>query len=256
MIMWEPTDKILKDAVAHAEEMQPRESCGVVAGGKYHRLDNLDSAINSFVMYMRAYLVIDRKTPVQAVVHSHVHQPPLPSEADRAMCEATAKPWLIVSWPDGTWQVTEPTGYKAPLVGRSFVWNCQDCWTLTRDAFERFTGVDMPEIFLPWEFWQDAEKEIVLDYYERAGLVIVDDPEWRHCDIAAMQVWPSRIINHLGLILYPDILLHQLGGQLSVREIYGGFYAKCTRHHLRHKDFLDAAPALPDDYEQWRANPS
>ena len=253
--MWEPTEKVLAAAIAHAEEMQPRESCGVVAGGKYHRLENIDTKMNSFAMDMRAYLKIDKKTPVEAIVHSHVYASPVASDADRSMCEATGKPWLIVNYPLGTWEVTEPSGYKAPLVGRSFAWACHDCWTLVQDAFERFAGIRMPNIFLPWEFWETGE-EMIVDRYAEAGLVIVDDPEWRHCDIAAMQVWPSKVVNHLGLILYPDILLHQLGGRLSVREVYGGFYAKCTRHHLRHKDFLDAPPPLPDDYEQWKANPS
>lgn len=252
--MWFPTPEILADALAHAAECQPRESCGVVAGGQYHRLENIDTEMDSFAMDMRAYLEIDKKTPIEVVVHSHVYAPPLPSDADRSMCEATGLPWLIINWPLGIWMVTEPTGYKAPLVGRSFAWGCHDCWTLTRDAFEYFAGVRMPDFYLPWKFWED-DRDMVVDLFPQAGLIIVDDPEWRHCDIAAMQVWPSRVVNHLGIILSPDILLHQLGGRLSIREVYGGYYAKATRHHLRHRDFLDAPPPIRDDYEQWRAAP-
>ncbi len=250
MSKWTPSPEILDAAMAHAAACQPRESCGVVAGGVYHPIDNIHTGLDTFAMDMRAYVAINRETPIEAVVHSHPWADPSPSDADLTMCEATAKPWLIINWPVGHWTVTEPSGFRAPLVGRSFAWSCHDCWTLTRDAFEYFAGVRMPEFFLPWEFWETGE-EMIVERFPAAGLVPVED-EWRHCDVIAMQVWPSRVVNHLGLFLDPDIILHQLSGRLSVREVFGGFYLKTTRFHLRHEKFLDAPPPIRPDYEAWR----
>lgn len=250
--MWQPTPDILAAAIAHAEEIQPRECCGVVADGVYRPLENIDPGFNTFVMDMHGYVEIAKGASVEAIVHSHVYAPPIPSDADKTMCEITRVPWLIINWPLGTFMVTEPSGYAAPLVGRSWSWACHDCWTLVQDALDHFAGIRMPDFVLPWGFWE-RDEDMIVERYEEAGLVVVDDPVWRHCDIAGMQVWPSRVVNHLGIVLAPDLLLHQLAGRLSVREVYGGFYAKATRHHLRHKDLLDGPPPLPADYEQWRA---
>jgi hypothetical protein len=50
----------------------------------------------------------------------------------------------------------------------------------------------------------------------------------------------APVVNHLGIFLEPDILLHQLEDKLSVREIYGGVYQRATVLHLRHERMLDA----------------
>jgi hypothetical protein len=56
----------------------------------------------------------------------------------------------------------------------------------------------------------------------------------------------SPVVNHLGLYINdPErggVLLHQLQDRLSVREIYGGVYAKATELHLRHRNFLEGPP--------------
>lgn len=248
--MWEPSEEIINAAREHAEQCQPSESCGVVAGGQYVPVRNVNTGLNTFAMDMRAYLAIDKETPVEAIVHSHPYADPSPSDADLTMIEVTRKPWLIVNWPVGHWTVTLPSGYRAPLVGRSWAWGCHDCWTLTQDAFEHFAGIRMPDFYLPWGWWE-TDEDMIADRFAAAGLVVVEG-EWRHCDIAAMQFWPSRVLNHLGIFLDPDILLHQLVGRLSGREVFGGFNAKCTRFHLRHEKFLDAPPPFRSDYEQWR----
>lgn len=249
---WTPTDEIVAAAFEHAAACQPRECCGVVSGGKYHPIENIMTGFDTFAMDMRAYLAIDKVGKVEAIVHSHVYENPAPSDADLTMCEITAKPWLIVNWPTGAYTVTEPSGFTAPLVGRTWAWACHDCWTLVRDSFEHYTGIRLPYFDMPWNFWE-RDEELIPPLFAEAGLVAVEGAEWRHCDIVAMQVWPSRVVNHMGLFLAPDTMLHQLAGRNSVREVYGGVYAKMTRFHLRHERFLAAPPPLPDHYYDWRS---
>ena len=45
-------------------------------------------------------------------------------------------PWYIYSVAFNKWHSFKPSGYKAPLVGREYVFGIHDCWSLMRDYFE------------------------------------------------------------------------------------------------------------------------
>lgn len=248
---WAPSEKIVADALAHAASCQPLESCGVVVNGGFHPIPNHATEYDTFVMDMPAYVAAAKTGKIEAIVHSHVYAPPQASDGDRAMCEATGLPWLIVAWPVGNHAVIEPNGYRAPLVGRKWAWGTHDCFGLIRDGFKDYSGIDMPDFNREWLWW-DNGGNIIADQFAEAGFVAVSD-DWRHCDVIGMQIWPSKVVNHLGLFLYPDVILHQMLGRLSVREVYGGLYAQATVLHLRHRDLLAAPPPLPADYPLWSA---
>src|SRR6187399_273099 len=142
---WEPTPGIISAALLHAGQEAPRESCGLVIGGEYLPIENLAPDDASFHMDSRAFLEHSRRGGVEAVVHSHVYLPPLASDADRSSCEATGLPWLIVSYPLGTYAVIRPTGFRAPLVGRQFAWGVHDCYGLVRDGLADYAGLSLPD---------------------------------------------------------------------------------------------------------------
>jgi len=246
---FEPTDDIIKAVLAHAAECDPYECCGVIADGTFMPITNNATDFDTFVMNMTEYLAIAKKHKIEAIVHSHIYGPPVPSEADKAICEATGKPWLIVSWPLGTWGVIVPTGYKAPLIGRQWVYGAHDCYGCMRDGFEHFTGIKIPDFPRDWLWWENGEN-IIEGQFAEAGFKQVTG-EWRHCDVIGMKVWPSKVVNHLGLFVSPDLILHHLFGRLSAREVYGGVYQMTTVLHLRHENFMDAPPPLPAGYTPW-----
>lgn len=249
---WAPSETVLAAAQAHAAACQPIESCGVVADGSFRPVPNKATQHDTFVMDMRCYLAIERAAQdVEAIVHSHVYGPPLASDADRAMCEVVGKPWLIVSWPTGQHAVIEPCGFRAPLVGRKWAWGTHDCFGLLRDGFFEYTGILLPDFNRDWLWWERGEN-IIADQFEDAGFVAVDDA-WRHCDVICMRIWPSKVVNHVGLFLAPDVILHQLMGRNSVREVYGGVYLSATMLHLRHRDLLAAAPKPPPGHPLYGA---
>jgi proteasome lid subunit RPN8/RPN11 len=247
---WQPSETVLAAALAHAARVQPLEACGVVADGEFHAVKNNATDWDAFVMDMGEYLAIAKEKKIEAIVHSHVYGPPKPSDGDRAACEATGLPWLIVSWPTGKWQVLEPSGWKAPLVGRRWAWGTHDCFGTARDGFYEYSGIQIPDFPREWLWWENGEN-IIEDQFEAAGFVKVDDPVWRHCDFILMRIPPSKVINHIGLFIHPDMILHQLLGRNSVREIYGGVWQMATRLHLRHRDLLEAAPAPPANPYDW-----
>lgn len=242
---FKPTDTQIAAILEHAEQSQPLECCGVIADGEYVRLVNQATEHDVFSMDMRGFRNVARTHKIEAVVHSHVYLPPIASDADKTMCETTALPWVIVGWPTGKWAVIEPHGYRAPLIGRQWAWGSHDCYALVRDGFESYTGIRIPDFDRDWLFWLRGQN-LILDHYKAAGFVVMpQDSPAQHCDIMAMKL-ASPIVNHLGLYLRdPElggVILHQLMGRLSVREIYGGTYLHATELHLRHERFLEEAP--------------
>lgn len=251
---WQASEVVVADALAHAERCKPLESCGVVADGQFFPITNRATQFDTFVMDMREYLALAKTAKIEAIVHSHIYQPPLASDGDRAMCEAVGLPWLIVSWPLGTHVVIEPCGFRAPLLGRKWSWGTHDCFGLIRDGIKDYAGIEIPDFDREWMWWESGQ-DIIEQQFREAGFQQVSD-EWRHCDVIGMCMWPSRVVNHLGIFLYPDVILHQMLGQLSVREVYGGVYAMATVLHLRHETLLDAPPPLPADYQVWGRVPA
>jgi proteasome lid subunit RPN8/RPN11 len=233
-----PSAAILDAALAHAAACAPLESCGViVADGSFVPVGNLATERGTFIMDRLAFCRIDVERKVAAIVHSHVAYPAVASDTDRAMCEKSGLPWVIVSWPDGHWCAIEPEGWKAPLVGREWVWGSQDCYGLMRDAMQSYTGILIPDYDRDWLFWRRGEN-IIADQFHEAGwqpLPIGSAP--RQCDVFGM-AFGGEVINHLAMYLEPGLILHQLYRRLSVRELYGDAWLDRTRLHLRHERLM------------------
>jgi proteasome lid subunit RPN8/RPN11 len=239
---FQPNPLQIAAAMVHASQCEPLESCGVITeDGAFHALKNTATEFDTFVMDMAGYLAINKKSRVVAIVHSHVYLPPTPSAGDKAMVEKTGLPWLIVSWPLGTWKVIEPCGYRAPLVGREWAWGSHDCFGLIRDGLFDETGILIPDFPREWMWWK-AGDDLIGQQFDAAGFVrMAPGTPPNHCDVLGLRI-SSKVVNHLGLFLKPDVLLHQMLGRLSVRDVYGGFLADVTELHLRHKKLMEAEP--------------
>ena len=128
-------------AEQHSRDGFPSEVCGLVVcikgKEKYMPCKNLSvNTLDHFIIDPEDWAKAEDNGTIMSVFHSHPYQSPNPSEADKAACELTKLPWYIYGVGVDTWHDFAPSGYKASLIGRKWVWGVHDCWTLTKDYYE------------------------------------------------------------------------------------------------------------------------
>ena len=108
------------DALAHAKDEDPKESCGLLLNikgkEKYYPCNNLSMTQHQcFIIDPIDYVKADNLGEIIAIVHSQPTTPPTPSQADRISCEHSNLPWYIVNPKTEQWADLKPEGYKPEL---------------------------------------------------------------------------------------------------------------------------------------------
>lgn len=228
-----------KAAVEHALAEAPREACGlvVVVKGreKYWRCRNLAQSPNDyFVLCPDDYAAAEDAGEVVAVVHSHPRSSEQPSEADRLSCTKSGLRWYIVNPGTLAWAEIAPSDYKAPLIGRQWVWGVSDCWTLVRDWYAETWGLDLPDWQRPIDMWEFNERPMFEGLWADAGFVEVPLQKMQVGDALLMSLDGSPGLNHVAVYVGDQLILHHIRGRLSSRDVFGGYYQKQTGRVLRH----------------------
>lgn len=221
----------------HAEAEFPRECCGVVSIRKgreiYMPCRNVANDKDHFTIHPEDYAAAEEQGAIIAIAHSHCYAPATPSEADLVGCESSGVPWIIYALPTHQVHTFEPTGYKAPLIGREFHHGVLDCYSLVRDYYREEAGIDLPDYPRDVEWWLHG-KNLYLEQFAAAGFVQVDAHDLRQHDAILMQI-ASPVPNHAAVHVGGGVILQHLAGRLSSRDVYGGWFQKVTTHVLRHK---------------------
>jgi proteasome lid subunit RPN8/RPN11 len=229
-------DQTKLDIIEHAKNEFPREACGLLLNveGKeqYKPCRNIAERQIDFIIDPIDYAEAEDTAQIIAIVHSHCNQSAKPSQADLVSCEASRLPWHIVSIPSETWHTITPNGYKPPLLGRSFSHGVLDCYALIRDWYDAERKITLPD-FDRDELWWEKGGDLYMQNFAKAGFERTDLPLERG-DVILMQIG-SKVANHAAIYLGNDLILHHLINRLSSREIYGGYYLKCSRLVLRFK---------------------
>ena len=233
---------------AHAAEAYPRECCGLVLVVKgrerYQPCTNAAQGTEHFVLPAEEYAAAADQGEILAVVHSHPGAPARASQADLVSCEASGLPWHIVRVDlidgapvAGELVTIQPSGYKAPLVGRQFSHGVLDCYQLIVDWYARERAITLPQFARADEWWNDGKSDLYTEGFPLAGFVKLPDGATLEVgDVILMQIRARNgVPNHAAIYLGDGLMLHHLHGRLSSREVYGGMWSETTRAILRHQ---------------------
>jgi len=233
--MMKLTVKLKKAIQAHAAEVYPSECCGVIVNKEYIPCRNISENKDQFEIHPEDLAKVEDLGEIQAYVHSHPNATARASEIDLIQIELHEKPWVICAYPDIEFQVYEPCGYKAPLIGRNYIHGIQDCYAIVRDFYKRELDIQLIDFERQDRWWESKEnKSLYLDGFGEAGFVEVSDMQYG--DVLLCRVGRTEHVNHAVIWLGDNgmlktektdacigsaLILHHPYGRKSVREIYG-----------------------------------
>lgn len=181
-------------AQAHGAAEYPREAAGLVVAGAYIPCQNI-AADPERDFELDADLWVKHQGRIEAVIHSHPDDWPVPSERDMRQQIAMDVPWGIYTTRKGAPGQPEPVTFspvvwfgrqvpKGPLVGRGFMHGFQDCLSIIED-WHALQGIVLPQSPRSWDWWLprklpdgtiEKPKNFYLDLFAPYGFEIVDGP--------------------------------------------------------------------------------
>ena len=225
-------------ALAHAKEEDPKESCGLLLNirgkEKYFPCRNLSlTSHQCFILDPEDYVKADSIGEIIAIIHSHPITPPEPSQADRVACEQSNLPWHIVNPKTETWADLKPTGFKAPLLGRQWVWGVSDCWSLVRDWYKQEKNIELKDWDRPTTPEELLLNPLFISCAWRTGFRELRPEEKLINGDALLMSIGSPGLNHVAIFIDGDVL-HHLTDRLSCREPYSQWLLKSTGGRYRY----------------------
>jgi proteasome lid subunit RPN8/RPN11 len=222
----------------HAQKEYPQESCGLVlvSHGRetYFPCVNDAASGEHFRISPGSLLAASQIGESIVVVHSHPDYSANPSQADLVGCEKSKLPWTIIGVPSHIFRRIEPTGYRAPLVGRVYRFGVLDCWTLVRDWFKEVRSINLPDFDSGEPDWWKKGGDLYRQNFVKAGFREIREADLAHGDCILMANF-SEVPNHSAVYLGNQQMLHHMANRLSCREIFGGYYRKIATHYLRYR---------------------
>lgn len=229
--------KPIQDAIKHAKDEYPNESCGLIVNDKYIRCENtFEDKTKGFKIDKHIIRSAYQSENFQALIHSHCNtERPWASGEDIIRQEKIGVPWGIIDLVNKGVRNTFFWGDQLPiqdLLGRPFIHGVYDCWGLVRDYY-RLKGYNPPNFSRDWGWWKDGEN-VFLDNIKEAGFDLIKPNELQPGDSIIGKI-KYKNPNHCGIYKGDGLLIHHWAGKndlsceipynlLSKYIIYGARY--------------------------------
>ena len=226
-------------ALQHAKKDAPHEACGLLAiykgKEKYFHCKNLaEDPEDQFIIDPDDWVKAEDAGEIVAVFHSHPNSPPFPSQADLVSFEYLDLPFYIVTPEPEQWNYFEPSGYKKGLIGREWVWDIQDCWSLITDWYKEKRNIEIRHWKRPKSPEEFAENPLFEYGLPKVGFTEIDDSvELEVGDVLLMDSYKNTL-SHVDLYIGDQTIFHHCAKRLSCRETYDQKYIECTKKRYRY----------------------
>lgn len=219
-------------AQQHAQRSYPLASFGLVIDGGYIPIEavNLDQAV---AMIGNA----------EALVFSKPDGGAFPDAAEMALQQKAGKPFGIIGGKLEELDLPFFWGEDcevAPLVGRPFVHGIWDCYSLVRDCFAlgkdkmseqgmnwRHPGVTLPDVPRDDAWWTKGQ-DLYMDWMKPAGFIEITAAMAQPGDGFLMKIRSDKL-NHAGVLVSDNEILHHLPTRLSRREVGGVWFTQIDK---------------------------
>lgn len=228
--------ELIEQAKAHAIREFPREACGfVLSGREYRECENAaENPEEDFSISTEQYSAYSLQ--ITHLIHSHPNGQDWPSERDMRSQMSTAIPWgIIACGPSSTKEIVW-FGDQAPvpdLIGRKFRHGVTDCYALVRDWLRLERNITVPNFPRADKWWEKGGDMFVTEM-QRAGFFLIDEIEKPgDCIVGKVGFGPGPL-NHCGVYVGENLVLHHLTGRLSRREPIGP-WLRHAQLKMRHR---------------------
>lgn len=250
MKLYPVSDDAIENAMRHAQEKFPQESCGVVYSDVYHPMTNShDQPEIAFRINVNEYkeLFLKYGQP-DAVIHSHSTGMPHPSLDDMEFQkESGVACGIIVMHRERVFNQPKISNVvfwggktkMAPAEGRPFIHGIYDCYATYRDAFFRDFNILIEDFPRDPEWWVKHKKDdLFSDNFAKAGYSEVDMATVKRGDGFLGKYLGNEKINHCAYYFGDGTMLHHLFGtpnspRLSIRvpvNMFKKYIVKVVRH--------------------------
>lgn len=180
-----------------------------------------------------------RETDADALVYYKPDQMAVPNEAEMRL---QAEAGIAFGVMGGGRENVEPpffwgeTVERALLIGRTFIHGIWDCYSLVRDAFAAGREGMAAEGMKLWphgpislpnvprdDGWWDKGQDLYMNWLKPAGFIQISEAHARPGDGFLMKI-RSKVLNHAGVLVEDNAILHHLPTRLSRRENAGMWF--------------------------------
>ena len=240
-----------------AKNAAPYEMCGAIvkndAGVYFIEMTNGHAdPENYFKLRAEDLAHIEDNHEIIAIAHSHPKHSAELSAMDVYSSRLHNKPFVVVSH-DGE-VIWHPVPSPIPLLGREYVHDVVDCFTIVRDYFARELGININDFERKDGWWRDPDHpSLYLENFEKEGFVRVPKEDLRRNDVLLVRLGETAHVNHALIYLADDgklkseqtpdcigktLYLHHPHGGLSVRKILGNDLYSKAEYVVRHRSLL------------------